>query len=138
MCYLNAASHHLLEKSDALQEHLLPEEYVQTMRRTTLDQCPVSPYSEVSKMITVELGSSPESLFASFEETPIASASLAQVISLRLQLRTGLRTFLQGIVKIASCCLWSAWQNHFAHRCTLCFLEGKAVASASLAQMTSL
>ena len=61
-----------------LQEHLLPEEYVQTMRRTMLDQCPVSPYSEVSRMITEELGSPPEALFASFEEKPIASASLAQ------------------------------------------------------------
>ncbi len=49
------------------------------MRRTMLDQCPVSPYSEVSRMITEELGSAPEELFASFEETPIASASLAQV-----------------------------------------------------------
>ena len=63
-----------------MQEHLLPEEYVQTMRRTMLDQCPVSPYSEVSQMIAKELGSLPEELFASFEETPIASASLAQVV----------------------------------------------------------
>ena len=62
-----------------MQEHLLPEEYVQTMRRTMLDQCPVSPYSEVSQMIAKELGSPPEALFASFEELPIASASLAQV-----------------------------------------------------------
>jgi hypothetical protein len=63
----------------ALQEHLLPEEYVQTMRRTMLDQCPVSSYSEVSRTITEELGSPPEALFALFEERPIASASLAQV-----------------------------------------------------------
>jgi len=65
-------------------------------------------------MVTVELGSPPESLFASFEETPIASASLAQVISLRLQLRTGLRMYLQGIVDHASCCLRIAWQDIFA------------------------
>ena len=49
------------------------------MRRTMLDQCPVSPYSEVSRMITEDLGSPPEALFASFDEQPIASASLAQV-----------------------------------------------------------
>ena len=28
------------------QDHLLPEEYVHTMRRHTLDHCPVSPYAE--------------------------------------------------------------------------------------------
>ena len=49
------------------------------MRRTMLDQCPVSSYSEVSRTITEELGSPPEALFALFEERPIASASLAQV-----------------------------------------------------------
>ena len=63
----------------ATQDHLLPEEYVLTMRRTMLDQCPVSTYKEVARIVKEDLGSTPEELFASFEHTPIASASLAQV-----------------------------------------------------------
>lgn len=62
------------------QDHLLPEEYVHTMRRHTLDHCPVSPYAEVARIIQEELGSPPEALFAEFECAPIASASLAQVL----------------------------------------------------------
>lgn len=61
------------------QDHLLPEEYVLTMRRTMLDQCPVSPYPEVARIVKEDLGSTPEELFAAFEHEPIASASLAQV-----------------------------------------------------------
>ncbi|CAK0787023.1 hypothetical protein CVIRNUC_010239 [Coccomyxa viridis] len=79
LCFANRGVYIKLGQHVAQLEHLLPEEYVQTMRRTMLDQCPVSPYSEVSQMIAKELGSPPKELFASFEETPIASASLAQV-----------------------------------------------------------
>lgn len=49
------------------------------MRRHTLDHCPVSPYTEVARIIQEELGQPPEALFAVFECAPIASASLAQV-----------------------------------------------------------
>jgi hypothetical protein len=62
-----------------LQDHLLPEEYVVTMREHMLDKCPVSSYAEVRQIIQEDLGSPPEQLFQQFSETPIASASLAQV-----------------------------------------------------------
>ena len=52
------------------------------MRRHTLDHCPVSPYSEVARIVQEELGQPPEALFAEFEPAPIASASLAQVLGL--------------------------------------------------------
>jgi len=60
------------------QDHLLPKEYVETMRRTMLSRCPVSPFSEVAHTVEADLGAPPSALFASVEETPIASASLAQ------------------------------------------------------------
>lgn len=62
-----------------LQDHLLPEEYVMTMRQHMLDKCPVSSYAEVRQIIQEDLGAPPEQLFKQFSETPIASASLAQV-----------------------------------------------------------
>ena len=70
------------------QDHLLPEEYVLTMRRTMLDQCPVSPYPEVARIVKEDLGSTPEELFATFEHEPIASASLAQVRKPLLELNS--------------------------------------------------
>lgn len=49
------------------------------MRQHMLDKCPVSSYAEVRQIIQEDLGASPEVLFKQFSETPIASASLAQV-----------------------------------------------------------
>lgn len=66
------------------QDHLLPEEYVVTMRQHMLDRCPVSSYAEVRQMIQEDLGAPPEQLFKQFSETPIASASLAQVGGMHL------------------------------------------------------
>ena len=44
-----------------------------------LDKCPVSTYKDIAEVIEQDLGKKPEELFASIEEVPIASASLAQV-----------------------------------------------------------
>ena len=49
------------------------------MRDYMLDKCPVSSYKDIIEVIQEDLGRTPEELFASIEETPIASASLAQV-----------------------------------------------------------
>jgi ubiquinone biosynthesis protein len=49
------------------------------MRAHLLNACPVSPWPEVRRIISQDLGAPPEELFASFEQQPIASASLAQV-----------------------------------------------------------
>lgn len=63
-----------------MQDYILPAEYVNTMRDYMLDKCPVSTYKDIAQVIQEDLGKSPEELFASIEEVPIASASLAQVM----------------------------------------------------------
>lgn len=65
-----------------VQDHLLPPEYVLTMRAQLLDKCPLNTYEEVAKIVAADLGATPDQLFASFDPEPIASASLAQVRSL--------------------------------------------------------
>lgn len=62
-----------------VQDHLLPEAYVTTMREHALDKCPVSSYEDVCRTFSEDLGALPEDLFATFEKEPFASASLAQV-----------------------------------------------------------
>jgi hypothetical protein len=49
------------------------------MRAHMLDKCPLDGYGTVARTVAEDLGAPPERLFASFEERPIASASLAQV-----------------------------------------------------------
>jgi predicted unusual protein kinase regulating ubiquinone biosynthesis (AarF/ABC1/UbiB family) len=48
------------------------------------DRVPPRPLAEVTARLREELGAPPEQLFASFEEQPLASASLAQVHAARL------------------------------------------------------
>lgn len=59
-------------------DYILPREYCHILR-DLLDKNPVSSYEQVCDVIKQELGESPEVLFRSFDRTPLASASLAQV-----------------------------------------------------------
>lgn len=61
-----------------VKDHLLPEEYVHTMRDSLLDKCPVSSFAQVVRTLDEELGAPPSVLFAEFNPEPMASASLAQ------------------------------------------------------------
>jgi aarF domain-containing kinase len=59
--------------------HILPEEYLETLR-VLLDKAPVVPLEAVRKIFMKETGSSRfEDVFVSFQEEPVASASIAQV-----------------------------------------------------------
>jgi predicted unusual protein kinase regulating ubiquinone biosynthesis (AarF/ABC1/UbiB family) len=56
---------------------ILPEEYTDELSKLQ-DQVPPAPFSDITKRITEELGHMDE-VFSSFDEIPIASASLGQV-----------------------------------------------------------
>lgn len=57
---------------------LLPPEYVEELSKL-LDSAPPVPVAEIRDLIEEELGSPVEELFAAFEDSPMASASIGQV-----------------------------------------------------------
>jgi aarF domain-containing kinase len=62
---------------------LFPEAYCQEFRKC-LDRVRPFPYSEVERTLKDELGRDPREVFASIDEQPLASASIAQVHAARL------------------------------------------------------
>ena len=79
LCFANGGIYTKLGQHLGQLDHLVPPEYVATMRAHLLDRCPVSSYDEVAAIVAEDLGAPPEELFAEFARDPIASASLAQV-----------------------------------------------------------
>ena len=57
---------------------LLPPEYIEELSKL-LDSAPPVPVSEIRELIEEELGSPVEDLFATFDDSPVASASIGQV-----------------------------------------------------------
>ncbi|MBM66694.1 MAG: hypothetical protein CMH55_10710 [Myxococcales bacterium] len=62
----------------SMRPDLLPAEFIDELRRLQ-DRVPPVPYAEVSAAIEQALGGPPEALFHSFDQEPIAAASIGQV-----------------------------------------------------------
>ncbi|WJX38442.1 hypothetical protein P8452_26107 [Trifolium repens] len=79
LCFKNGGIYIKLGQHLGQLEYLVPQEYVQTMRESMLNKCPVSSYEQISDVFKKEFGETPDKVFAEFDPVPIASASLAQV-----------------------------------------------------------
>ncbi|KAJ1383382.1 UbiB domain [Sesbania bispinosa] len=79
LCFKNGGVYIKLGQHLGQLEYLVPQEYVQTMRESMLNRCPVSSYEQICDVFKKELGDTPDKIFSEFDPVPIASASLAQV-----------------------------------------------------------
>ena len=65
-------------------ESLIPDEWVEVFEPMK-ENCPTSLYKDMKRVLEDELGRKIEDVFSEFSETPVASASLAQVHRARLK-----------------------------------------------------
>lgn len=68
----------------ASMNHILPPQYNEVLKPLFMN-APVIPFDEVIRLFKKEFGCHPDDLFAYFDPTPVASASIAQVHRARLE-----------------------------------------------------
>ncbi|GMH41510.1 hypothetical protein BSKO_09420 [Bryopsis sp. KO-2023] len=79
LCFANGGIYIKLGQHVGQLDHLLPQAYVLTMRENLLDKCPLTSFQDICKTFKDDLGQHPNEAFATFDPSPVASASLAQV-----------------------------------------------------------
>ena len=97
---------------------LLPEEYTRTLAQLQ-DSIPPSDFAVIKRRLRMDLGKSPEEVFAVFHETPIAAASLGQVHEAVLKdgRRVAVKVQYPGIRRIVQADLRAArWAAAFLQR----------------------
>ena len=77
-CLQNGGLYIKLGQGLVSMNHILPKEYLETLK-VLQDKCLARGAAEIDQLFEEEFGKSHRELFQSFEEEPIAAASLAQV-----------------------------------------------------------
>ncbi|ERN09798.1 putative ABC1 protein At2g40090 isoform X1 [Amborella trichopoda] len=83
LCFHNGGIYIKLGQHISQLEYVVPQEYVQVMRTSMLNKCPISSYEQICAVFMKELGRPPHEVFKEFDPVPLASASLAQVHAAR-------------------------------------------------------
>ncbi|GAA5939292.1 ABC1 kinase family protein [Sporobolomyces koalae] len=88
LCETNQGMYIKLAQSLAIQAAILPKPYREAFANV-FDAAPGVEWEEVVKVFRAEFGCHPDDAFDSFQRTPVASASIAQVHKARLKVANG-------------------------------------------------